>query len=215
MLLKILAGLRRADRGRIEMVGLSRADDSPLGWARRIAYVGREPAIYPWLTAGEALRMTASLLQLDRGEGRRRVTEAIEYWQLGDGLDKPMRRNGEAYRQRAGMAAALLGRAEVVLLDEPLRAVQVAERIRLLRLPEPRCTVILASQHPSTEAGIVNQLVLLRGGRIALHVPIAALEQRGLPMTMRGIGLLGDELGEPMPKASPGQSLADRTRASA
>lgn len=215
MLLKILAGLRRADRGRIEMAGLSRADDSPIGWARRIAYVGREPAIYPWLTAREALGMTASLLEIERGEGRRRVTAAIDYWQLADGLDRPIGRNGDAYRQRVAVAAALLGEAEVILLDEPLRAVDPDERIRLLRLPGSRRTVIVASQHPASEAGIVDQLVLLRGGRIALHVPLAALDEHGLAMSVRGIGRLADRIGEPLPTAAAGHALADRSRASA
>lgn len=215
MLLKILAGLRRADAGRIEMAGVSRADDSPAGWARRVAYVGREPAMYPWLTGREALAITASLLGLERADGRRRTAAAIEYWRLAEGLDRPMARSSDAYRQRVAVAAALLGDAEVVLLDDPLRAVDVGERTRLLRLPGPRRTLIVASHHPSSEVGAVNELVLLRGGRVALHTPLSALQEHDLPTTLRGIGQLADRIGERLPTSSLAPAVAGGSRASA
>ena len=88
------------------------------------------------------------------------------------------------------MAAALLGDPEVVLLDEPLRALDPDDRVRLLRLPGERRTVVLASRYPASEAGAVNQVALLQNGRVELHAPMSALEEHGLPLSLRSIETL-------------------------
>ena len=103
-----------------------------------------------------------------------------------------MRRIGLAHLQRTAMAAAMLGDPEVVLLDEPLRAVDPDERIHLLRLPGNRRTVLLASRYPASEAGCVRQVALVRAGRIAVHAPVEALDERGLPLSHRGLAALAD-----------------------
>jgi ABC-type multidrug transport system ATPase subunit len=84
----------------------------------------------------------------------------------------------------------LLGDPEVVLLDEPLRALEPQDRVRLLRLPGDRRTVVLASRYPASEAGVVDQVALLQKGRVELHAPISVLEGLGLPLSMRGIETL-------------------------
>ena len=57
MLLRVLAGLSRADGGRFQLAGSLSSDMSPIGWARRIAYVGPEPGLFPWMSADETLRL--------------------------------------------------------------------------------------------------------------------------------------------------------------
>jgi hypothetical protein len=47
--------------------------------------------------------------------------------------------------------------------------------------------VLIASRYPASEAGLVNQVVLLDRGRVALHAELADLERRGLPLSLRGI----------------------------
>ena len=78
----------------------------------------------------------------------------------------------------------------MLLLDEPLRALEAQERARLLRLPGRRRTVVLASRYPASEAGLVSHVALLRGGRVALMAPVGDLEAAGLPLSMRGIAAL-------------------------
>ena len=157
--------------------------------------------------------MVTRLLGLDRGTAHRRIDEAVARWDLASGLDRPIRRNGLAYAQMAAMAAALIGDPEVVLLDEPLRAIDPDDRVRLLRLPGRRTTVILASRYPASEAGAVNQVALLRNGRVALHAPTSALGEHGLPLSHSGVVRLGDVLAERSGSA-PGSARGER-RASA
>jgi len=190
LLLRVLAGLSRVDSGSFRIAGAAGPDGSATGWGRRLAYVGPELGPYPWMSAAEMLATSARLLGLAPEVARERIGELVGRWGLADGLNRPIRRNGLAYAQRIAVAAALVTDPEVVLLDEPLRAIDPDERIRLLRLPGRRTTLVLASRYPASEGGAVNQLALLRDGRVAVHAPISALQERGLPLSHSGIDRL-------------------------
>jgi ABC-type multidrug transport system ATPase subunit len=194
VLLRILAGLARAERGSIEIAGERSPTGGARGWARRIAYLGPRTDLYPWLSAREALDLTGRLIGLEAAERRLRIERAVSRFRLATDLDVPMKRAGPSLIQRTALAAALLGDPEVVLLDEPLRGVEPEERARLLQLPGRRTTLLLVSRYPASEAGIVNRVALLRGGRLALDVPVTALADRRLPLSQHGIDLLGDQL---------------------
>jgi ABC-2 type transport system ATP-binding protein len=196
LLLRILAGLSPLRSGRVEIAGST--DPSPDGWARRVAYLGPEPGIRSWMTPREALQLAASLLSLAPGAAARRLEEVVAWTGIGaHELDRPVSRSGAGTAQRTGLACALIGDPEVLLLDEPLRALDATERTRLLRVPGPRRTVLLASRYPASEAGLVSHVALLRGGRVAMVAPIAELAAAGLPLSMRGIAALVDRRGTP------------------
>jgi ABC-2 type transport system ATP-binding protein len=192
LLLRVLAGLARATSGILRIAGVTRADDSAAGWARRIGYVGPEAGIHPWMSPGEALDLAGRLAGLDPHERRRRIDEAAELYRLGAQLGTPVRRGGPALAQRTALAAAMLAEPEVLLLDEPLRSLEPDERRLLLTIPGRRRTVLLASRYPASEAGLVNQVALLREGRIVLHVGIAELDEHDLQLSMRGIEALAE-----------------------
>jgi len=194
LLLRVLAGLCRADGGRFQLAGALSPDVSPIGWARRVAYVGPEAGLFAWMSADETLALAARLIGLERTDARRLIAHAVEHWGLSVGHDRPMSRMGLAFMQRTAMASALLGDPEVVLLDEPLRALEPDERQRLLRLPGERRTVVLASRYPASEAGLVDQVALLQNGRVELHAQITALKELGLPLSMRSIERLAGML---------------------
>jgi len=190
-LVRVLAGLSPPDHGRVEIAGL--ADPSRDGWGRRIAHLGPEPGIHAWMTPREALALAAGLLELPRAESTRRIGRALAWARIPpEAVDRPVRRGGPPLLQRTGLAAALIADPEVLLLDEPLRALETHERARLLRLPGRRRTIVLASRYPASEEGLASHVALLRDGRAALMAPIADLEMAGLPLSMRGIAALAD-----------------------
>ena len=191
MLLRVLAGLARRSEGHIQIAGLT--DPSAEGWGRRIAYLGPEPGIHAWMTPREALELAARLLELDERTAARRIGEAADRARIPiSSLDRPVRRGGAALAQRTGFAAALLADPEVLLLDEPLRAVDGDERSRLLALPADRRTVILHSRYPASEAGHVSHVALLRAGRVAMLAPAGEVEALGEGLAMRAITGLAD-----------------------
>ena len=193
LLLRALAGLARV-RGRIEMAGMS--DPSRAGWARRVAYLGADPGLYAWMSPREALQLAARLAELSHEEAARRTEAAVERYGLAGSLARPMVHGGPGLMQRVGLAAALLGDPEVLLLDEPLRALDPDERARLLKIPGRRRTVIMASRYPASEGGICTGVALIRAGQLAFAGPLSGLDAQGLPLSMRGI--------EKLAAASPG-----------
>jgi ABC-2 type transport system ATP-binding protein len=187
LLLRALAGLARV-RGRIEMAGMS--DPSRVGWARRVAYLGADPGLYAWMSPREALQLAARLAELPLEEGEYRTNAAVEHYGLARSFERPMIHGGPGLMQRVGMAAALLGDPEVLLLDEPLRALDPDERARLLKIPSRRLTVIMASRYPASEGGICTSVALIRAGRLAFAGPLSGLDALGVPLSMKGIEIL-------------------------
>jgi len=190
MLLRVLAGLSRVRSGIVRLAGVSRPDSSAAGWARRVGYVGPEAGIYPWMTPREVLDLAGRIAEYDAADIQRRIDHVAEHYRIGVNLDQPIRRGGEPLAQRVALASAMLTEPEVLLLDEPLRAVEPEERARLLTIPGHRRTVVIASRYPASEAGLVNQVAFLRDGRLMVHAPITELERRGLALSQRGIDAL-------------------------
>jgi ABC-2 type transport system ATP-binding protein len=190
-LLRVLAGLSRIDRGQIQIAGSTNA--STTGWGRRVAYLGPDPGMHAWMTPIEALHLAGDLLDLSRDETARRVERAIAWARIpSSAASHPMRRGGEPLQQRTGLAAALIGNPEVLLLDEPLRAIEAWERSRLLKVPGRRLTIMLASRYPASEVGLMQHVAYLRGGRVELIAPVGALERAELPLSHRGIAALAE-----------------------
>jgi ABC-type multidrug transport system ATPase subunit len=190
LLLRILAGLVRADGGQLLLAGTRRADESPAGWARRIGYVGPRASVRDWLSPGEALDLAGRLAGIGVRERAHRVEEAADRYGLRAVLSRPIRRAGPGIAQRTALATAMLTDPEIVLLDEPLRALDAEQRRLLLQLPGTRRTVLMASRYPASEEGLVDRVALLRAGRLALHAPLRRLEERGLPLSLHGIQAL-------------------------
>jgi ABC-2 type transport system ATP-binding protein len=188
-LLRVLAGLSRPSRGRVEIAGLG--DGSAAGWARRTAYLDPEPGIHRWMTPREALTLAAGLLEVPAAETASRIERALAWARVPpDAVDRAVGRGGPPLLQRTALAAALLGDPEVLLLDEPLRALESHERSRLLLLPGRRRTILLASRYPASEVGLASHVAYLRRGRVALLAPITDLEAAGQPLSARGIAAL-------------------------
>jgi ABC-type multidrug transport system ATPase subunit len=186
-------------------------DPSRGGWGRRIAHLGPDPGIHAWMTPREALVLAADLLELPAAEAARRIDRALAWARIPTGsADHPVRRGGPPLFQRTAFAAALIADPEVLLLDEPLRALEAHERSRLLRLPGRRRTIVLASRYPASEAGLVSHVALLRHGRLALLARTAELESAGLPLSLRGVTALADARATAPRSATPLDAVAER-----
>jgi ABC-type multidrug transport system ATPase subunit len=190
MLLRILASLSRMRSGIVRLAGVARPDSSAAGWARRVGYVGPEAGIYPWMTPREVLDLAGRIAEYDPADIQRRIDGVAERYRIGTHLDQPIRRGGEPLAQRVALASAMLSEPEVLLLDEPLRALDPEERARLLTIPGSRRTVVIASRYPASEAGLVDQVAFLSEGRLVIHAPIEELDRRGLALSQRGIDAL-------------------------
>ena len=204
MLIRVLAGLSRPRRGRIEIAGLT--DPSASGWGRRVAHLGPEPGIPSWMTPREVLGLAAGLLDLSTADAARRIETMLSWARIrSEWVNRPVRHGGPPLVQRTALAAALLADPEVLLLDEPLRALDADERSRLLRLPGRRRTVLLASRYPASEVGLATHVALLRDGRVAMLAAVADLQAEDLPLSVRGIDTLAERRASAPPAPDNGR----------
>ncbi|HSF26870.1 MAG TPA: ABC transporter ATP-binding protein [Actinomycetes bacterium] len=163
-LLSIVTGLRRADRGEVRL-GVDR---------RRVAVCADVPEFEPWLTATEVVELAAGLVRDADGAStgpsdRRAVAEALGRAGLTEAADRRVGGFSRGMTQRLGLAAALVGDPEVLVLDEPTSALDPAGRAEVLDLVvgmRGRTTVIFSSHILGDVQRVCDTVGVLRAGRL-------------------------------------------------
>jgi ABC-2 type transport system ATP-binding protein len=127
--MRMLLGLVRPDAGAIRLFGRDPQDDLQAA-LRDVAGIIEEPRLYPYLTGRRNLRLLASMDR--RAESRTAVEEVLELVQLRDRAGDPVSEYSQGMRQRLGIAACLIRRPRLLLLDEPANGLDPGG-IRFLR----------------------------------------------------------------------------------
>jgi ABC-2 type transport system ATP-binding protein len=175
-LIRAIVGLQAKVTGTVDVLGLPAGDRRLRG---RIGYVTQEPSVYGDLTVTENLRFFARVLGVPASD----VTRVIAEVDLTDHADALVDRLSGGQRSRASLAAALLGRPELLVLDEPTVGLDPVLRRDLWelfhRLAEDGAT-LLVSSHVMDEASRCDRLLLMRDGLLlADDTPDALLEKSG------------------------------------
>jgi heme exporter protein A len=176
-LLRILATLLRPHRGSARVLGHELPRE---GWAvrGRVGFLGHEPMLYRDLTARENLRFHARL----HGVPLARIETLLDAVGLAARGDEPVHTYSRGMVQRLAVCRAVLHEPELLLLDEPLAALDpgAAAAVRPLLAGGTRVLISHDVEHGLEEADLV---LGLRGGRVALLAPaaqVAAADVRGL-----------------------------------
>jgi putative spermidine/putrescine transport system ATP-binding protein len=124
--LRLIAGFERPDAGRIELAGRDVTGRPP--YVRDVNTVFQDYALFPHMTVGENVAYGLRVKGVPRAERRKRVDEILEVVRLpGLGDRKPVQLSG-GQRQRVALARALVNHPQVLLLDEPLGALDLKLR---------------------------------------------------------------------------------------
>jgi ABC-2 type transport system ATP-binding protein len=173
-IMRILTGFFPPTSGQAFIAGLDVADHS-LESRRRIGYLPENMVLYPDLTVTALLEFGARVRGLERSVARERIEFAIRTCGLGEVRRKLIGRLSKGYRQRAGIAQAILSDPEVLILDEPtvgLDPRQVVEIRELIRSLAGHSTVLL-STHILPEVNMTCRRVVIidRGKIVAQDTP--------------------------------------------
>ena len=168
-LLRCIAGLEAPDSGQILLRG-ERIDQVPV-WKRRVNTVFQSYALFPHMTVEQNIAFGLQMDKLPKAEISRRVGEALELVRLADlGRRKPSQLSG-GQQQRVALARALAKEPEVLLLDEPLSALDLKLRrgmqTELKRLQrETSITFILVTHDQGEAMAMGDQVAVFDAGRI-------------------------------------------------
>ncbi len=159
-LLSILAGLRRPDEGMVAI------DGAPPSEAR-IGFMPDTPRDYPWLTVEESLKLAARLCGVDDVDAT--VGEAMETFGLSGSAGVRQGSLSRGMRQRAALAATLMGFPEVVVLDEPCSALDPlgrADVLHAIAALKGRSTVVFSTHLLADVERICDRVAVIFRGEI-------------------------------------------------
>jgi len=173
-LVNMIAGLLRPDRGTIAIDG-ELLDDTEKGlhvptWRRRIGYVFQDARLFPHLNVRQNLDYGRRMNALaDDPDQRKRVTDLLD---IGHLLDRRPGKLSGGERQRVALGRALLAKPRLLLLDEPLGALDESRRAEILpylvRLrDEARIPMVYVSHDAAEMRQLATQIVLLQRGRVS------------------------------------------------
>ncbi|MEK6717813.1 MAG: ABC transporter ATP-binding protein [candidate division NC10 bacterium] len=172
--LRILAGYLPATRGTARVAGFDVFKES-LAVRRRLGYLPENVPLYPEMRVRTYLDFVAEVKGVPRPERARRVAAAMERCRVDDAANHLIGTLSRGYRQRVGIAQAILHDPEVILLDEPtvgLDPKQIIEIRQLIRELAGQRTVIL-STHILPEVEMICQRVIIinQGKIVAVDTP--------------------------------------------
>lgn len=167
--MKIITGYLNADSGHVDVCGVDVAKD-PLEAHRRIGYLPEHNPIYPDMYVREYLRFVAGLYKIGKGADER-VDEMIERTGLTREYRKKIGMLSKGYRQRVGLAQALIPNPEVLILDEPTTGLdpnQIDEVRELIKEVGREKTVMLSTHIMQEVSAICDRIIIINQGKIAV-----------------------------------------------
>jgi daunorubicin resistance ABC transporter ATP-binding subunit len=178
-LVRILATLLAPSSGRAAVLGFDVVRE-PLAVRRRIGLAGQFAAVDEELTGRENVEMIARLYRLAVAEARRRTTDVLERFDLVEAADRRVATYSGGMRRRLDLAAGLIGRPPVVLLDEPTTGLDPRSRQELWRIVDELrrdgTTVLLTTQYLEEADRLAQRIAVVDHGRIAAQGTAAELK---------------------------------------
>ena len=175
--MNIITGYTSASSGTVKLDGYDILED-PREVKRRIGYLPEVPPLYMDMTVNEYLRFVCAIKDVRRSQVAAHLKDITELIGLGEVRTRLIRNLSKGYRQRVGMAQALVGNPEVVILDEPtvgLDPKQIQEVRRLIRQLGSDHTIVLSSHILPEVADVCDRLVIIHHGRIVAEDTLAHL----------------------------------------
>jgi len=167
--MRMITGTLQPDKGEVLFDGIPITDDLTEA-KRRVGYLPEANPLYDEMLVADYLQHVADLRGLSLEDTRMGIGSAVEETALGSVFYRPVGECSKGYRQRIGLAAAILHRPEVLILDEPTEGLDPNQRVEIRRLVANlgRERTVLLSTHVMQEVeATCSRLVILSRGALA------------------------------------------------
>jgi ABC-2 type transport system ATP-binding protein len=172
--MRILTGYMPATEGKAIVAGFD-VFDRPLEAKRRTGYLPETPPLYPDMTVREYLTFVAKIKAVPPGERSQRIQTVMERTRIADMADRLCSRLSKGYKQRVGLAQALIHNPEVLILDEPTAGLdpkQIIETRQLIKELAGDHTIILSTHILPEVSQTCQRIVIISKGRmVAVDTP--------------------------------------------
>ena len=168
-LIRVLTTLLRPDSGAASVAGIDVLAD-PTTARTRLGLAGQFAAVDDYLTGRENIEMVGRLYDLSTAEAKRRTAEVLERIHLADAADRPVRTYSGGMRRRLDVAASMVGRPQVLFLDEPTTGIDPRSRVDIWDLVQELVsegtTVLLTTQHLDEADQLAARVAVIDQGRL-------------------------------------------------
>jgi ABC-2 type transport system ATP-binding protein len=166
--MRMLTGYMPATEGRAIVAGFD-IFDKPLEAKRRIGYLPETPPLYPDMTVREYVDFVARIKGVPSKERRERVDAVLKRTHVADMADRHCGKLSKGYKQRVGLAQALIHNPEVLILDEPTAGLdpkQIMETRALIRSLAGDHTIVLSTHILPEVSQTCQRVVIINNGRV-------------------------------------------------
>jgi ABC-2 type transport system ATP-binding protein len=166
--MNIIAGYIPPSEGTVRVAGYD-IHEKPIEVKKRIGYLPEQPPLNPNMTVLEYLDFVSELKRVDKKDRKIRQSEILEVTSLTDVSHRLIRNLSKGYKQRVGLAQALIGNPEVLILDEPtvgLDPTQIIEIRKLVKDLGREHTIILSSHILPEVSAVCGRVVIISKGEI-------------------------------------------------
>ena len=178
-IIKILTGYLEPDAGTARIAGMDAASHR-LETQALIGYLPENAPLYKELSTQAYLKMIAELRLIPEEEQRARISEAARATQIEDQMTRPIGHLSKGYRQRVGLAQAILSRPKLLILDEPtvgLDPTQIVEIRGLIQRLSASSTVLFSTHILSEVEALCDRVIILMNGEVRADARISELAQ--------------------------------------
>lgn len=178
--MNMLTGYISATEGTILVNGYDMLEEPELA-KKSIGYLPEQPPVYPDMTVTEYLKFVTELKKVPRKERDKEVERVIELTQLEPMRKRLIQHLSKGYRQRVGIAQALVGNPEVIILDEPtvgLDPKQIIEIRDLMKSLAKEHTVLLSSHIMQEISAVCDHIMIISHGKLVLSGTPEELQQQ-------------------------------------
>ena len=195
--MRILTGFMPPTRGQVTLDGNDIVEQS-LEVRKRVGYLPETVPLYTDMTVSNYLKYMGTLRKMPSRNIKRRIGEVIDVCRLEDYRNTLIGKLSKGFRQRVGIAQAILHEPEVLVLDEPtigIDPIQVVETRRLIQDLGQAQTVVLSSHILPEVSMICDRVLIIHEGRIVAEDTPSNLAER-----LQGTEHLEVEVGGPVPQ---------------